>query len=506
MARSLTTDSNKKSTQILPLAAPSEVGIPASAVLSLLDRLDRYQVNLHSLLLMRHGKLVAEGYYAPNGPDDLHRMFSICKTLNALAIGLLEEEGKLALDDPIVSYFPDKVPNDVHPWISEMTIRNMLMMRTCHASTTYKYDVHKEWVESFFTTSPTHKPGTVFHYDTSAAHVLCVLAERLSGRPMLDYLKDKVLRKIGWSETSYMLKNEFGDAQGGSGLMSTSRDILLLGMLLMQGGRWEDEQLLPAAFVKEMTSNLTPNSLTGGVISEAQGYGYQLWCSKYEGFTCYGMGGQLAICLPKQDIILVTTADTQGCGGGNDLIYNSFYEEILPALDTYPADEAAETSQTDLLAERLASLALAPLKKWRRTVLDIPYNTSFLSSAACGAKINGVNFIIEDNPQKFTALSLTLSDKDGTLNYTRDGVSYSLPFGLDACLAGTFPEYNMVCATSAMWLSPDTFCLKSHLLDTCVGSVQFELIFGENDVTVFMKKIEETLFKEYAGHLYGRTQ
>lgn len=504
MSKSLTAHSEKKVMQTLSTAAPMEVGIPASSVLRLLDKLEHYQVNMHSLLLMRHGKLVAEGYYAPNRSTDLHRMFSICKTLNALAIGLLAEEGKLRLDDPIASYFPDKVPDNAHPWILEMTVRNMLMMRTCHASTTYKYDIHKEWVESFFITPPTHKPGTVFHYDTSAAHVLCVLTERLSGKPMLDYLKDKVLRKIGWSETSYVLKNEFGDAQGGSGLMATSRDILLLGMLLMQGGRWGDEQLLPAAFVKEMTSNLTPNSLTGGVISEMQGYGYQLWCSRHGGFALYGMGGQLAICLPAQDIILVTTADTQGCGGGNDFIYNSFYEEILPALDTHPADEATEAAQTALLAERLASLTLAPLKKWRRTVLDIPYNDSFLNSAACAEAINHKVFYLENNPQGFTALSLSLSDKEGMLNFTRGGASCSLPFGLDTCLPGTFPEYNMACATSAMWLSADTFCLKSHLLDTCVGSVQFELVFGENDVTVFMKKIEETLFNEYAGHLYGR--
>ena len=493
----------QNSIQKLPVTTPAGVGIPASAILNLLDRLDHYHVNMHSLLLMRHGKLAAEGYFTPNTSTSLHRMFSICKTLNALAIGLLEEEGKLKLDDPIASYFPDKVPSDTHPWILEMTVRNLLMMRTCHASTTYKNNVSKEWVESFFTTPPTHKPGTVFHYDTSAAHVLCMLAERLSGRPMLDYLKEKVLRKIGWSESSYMLTNEYGDPHGGSGLMATSMDILLLGMLLMQEGRWQGEQLLPAAFIKDMTSNLTPNALTGGVISEAQGYGYQLWCSRHGGFACYGMGGQLVVCLPKQDIILVTTADTQGCGGGNDLIYNSFYEEILPALDTHPVDEATEAAQTDLLAKRLNSLALAPLKKWCRTVLDIPYNTSFLNSATHAAKINHIIFELEENPQSFTSLSLSLSDKEGTLSFTKDGVSYSLPFGLEACLPGIFPAYDLHCATSAMWLSEDTFYIKSHLLDTSVGSVQFELVFGENDVTVFMKKIEETMLQEYNGHLHG---
>ncbi len=487
----------------LPRTAPAEAGVPAAAILRFLDRLEYYQVNLHSLLLMRHGKLIAEGYYAPNSPSRLHRMFSVCKTLNALAVGLLAEEGRLSLDDRIADYFPDKVPADAHPWIREMTIRNLLMMRTCHASTTYKYDIHKEWVESFFTTPPTHKPGTVFHYDTSAAHVLCVLTERLSGMPMLDYLKEKALRKIGWSENSYMIKNEFGDSHGGSGLMATSEDLLRLGMLLIQKGRWQDEQLLPASFVEEMTSCLTPNALTAGVISETQGYGYQIWRTRHDGFACYGLGGQLVVCLPKEDLILVTTADTQGCGGGNDFIYNCLYEEILPVLDTTLTKE--EEAQTAFLQQKLATLIMAPVKTRCRTLLDERYNALFLNNATCG-HIQHKIFKLEKNPQGFTDLSLTLFGKDGFLAYTRNGVPCKLRFSLDRCQPDTFPEYNMYCANSAMWLAPDTFYIRSNLLDTSVGSVQIELVFGDEDVTVFMKKTEETLFQEYAGHFYGRSE
>lgn len=490
---------------IAELTPSIDVGIPASAILSFLDRLERYQVNMHSVLLMRHNRLVAEGYYAPCTPDGLHRMFSICKTMNALAVGLLEQEGKLCLDDPIINYFPDKAPSDCHPFIAQMTIRNLLMMRTCHASTTYKQDLKKEWVESFFTTPPTHRPGTVFHYDTSAAHVLCVLVERLSGMPMLSYLREKVLRTIGWSEDSYVLQNDFGDSQGGSGLMATPRDLLLLGKLLLYNGNWEGRQLLPEKYTREMTSFLTPNSLTGGVISEAQGYGYQLWRTRHNGFVCYGMGGQLALCLPEQDIVLVTTADTQGCGGGNDLIYNSFYEEILPALDTFPHDAQKEAACFDLLKNRLSSLALSPLKKWCPALPKGIKNSSLLDPLTCAAKINGKNYQFQDNNGELSAIGLSLAEKSGVLHYTCKGVPCQIPFGLDVCATGIFPLYDMQCAASGMWLSEDTFYIKIHLLDTCIGSVHMEFVFGEQNVTVFMKKIEETLFKEFAGHFYGET-
>lgn len=489
-------------------ASPASVGIPAASILRFLDRLENYQLNMHSILLMRHDKLVAEGYYAPYKAGTLHRMFSICKTMNALAIGLLAQEGRLHLDDAIVDYFPDKVPANVHPWITEMTIRNMLMMRTCHASTTYKYDKNKEWVESFFTTPPTHKPGTVFHYDTSAAHVLCVLVERLTGMPMLEYLRSKVLEKIGWSADSYVLKNEFGDSQGGSGLMATPRDLLLLGKLLMQNGNWEGEQLLPADYIQEMTSCLTPNALTSGVISETQGYGYQLWRTRHDGFVCYGMGGQLAICLPKQDTILVTTADTQGCGGGNDLIYNSFYEEILPALDC-PIDSVKEAAAMAALHDRLASLALAPLKKrcctaFTGDALGKSQNMSFIDPCTCAEAINKKSYCLADNSQGFHAFSLSLGETEGTLHYTFKGTPCEIHFGLDSCISGRFPVYNMNCAASGMWLSENTFYIKVHILDTCIGSIHMEFVFGDKDVTIFMKKIEETMFQEFSGHLYGR--
>lgn len=484
-------------------APPITVGIPADSIYRFLNRLEAWQVPMHSLLLLRHDKLVAEGYFAPCSADSLHRMFSICKTLNAIAIGILAADGRLKLSDSIAGYFPEKVPEHAHPWITSMTIRDLLMMRTCHASTTYKHDLKKEWVESFFTTPPSHKPGTVFHYDTSAAHVLCVLVERLSGKPLLDFLRERVFDAIGWSKASYVLKNDFGDSQGGSGLMATSRDLLLLGYLLLKKGKIEGKQLLPEAFIEEMTSNLTPNALTGGVISERQGYGYQLWHTCHDGFVCYGMGGQFALCLPKQDMIMVTTADTQGLNGGNDLIYNSFYEEILPALDTCPFSEKEEAENADRLTERLASLSLSPLKKHLHPSSPAITGASFLEACTCAAKINQKTARLTADSHDFSDISLSFTQEEGTLHYTLRGEKCVIPFGLNTCVSGIFPIYNMRCASSGMWLTENTFYLKVHIIDTFVGSVHMEFVFGEKDVTIFMKKIEETQFNEYAGHFYG---
>lgn len=491
--------------------------IPADAILRFLDRLEASHIPMHSILLMHRGRLAAEGYYAPYKKDTLHRMFSICKSLNALAVGLLEAEGKLSLEDKIADYFPDKVPANAHPWITSMTIRNLLMMRTCHASTTYKYNASVEWIESFFTTPPTHKPGTVFHYDTSAAHVLCMLVQRVSGMPMLDFLRERVLNKIGWSKDAYVLDNPFGEPQGGSGLMCTPRDLLLLGKLLLQHGEWEGEQLLPREFTDTAVSCLTPNSLTGPVISEAQGYGYQIWRTEHNGFVCYGMGGQLVICLPDYDLICVTTADTQGISGGNQLIYNSFYEEILPALDsgadpssTSPAQKEQAKAADRRLAEKLASLKLQPVcihaaSAFGSTAQSSQAQVTLLpQSLPVAHAINGRVYTFMENAAGFTNMSLHLEEKQGKLAYFYQGNHCEIVFGLEECREGIFPVYELACVGSGAWIAPDTFYLKCHITDTSVGSVHMELVFGEDDITVFMKKVEETMLNEYNCHLYGR--
>ena len=147
---------------------PGDVGINPSNIKAILETLDKKGIPMHSLLILKDDRLIFEKYYAPYTKDTLHRMFSISKSFTAVAIALLTMEKKLSLEDRIADYFPEYVKSDTHPYITMMTVRDLLMMRTCHASTTYKADMKSNWVESFFTVAPTHKPGTVFHYDTSA--------------------------------------------------------------------------------------------------------------------------------------------------------------------------------------------------------------------------------------------------------------------------------------------------------------------------------------------------
>ncbi|MCH5249068.1 MAG: beta-lactamase family protein [Lachnospiraceae bacterium] len=477
-------------------ALPEETGIPVDCIGHFIERLNRRHIPMHSLLIMHNDKLIFEGYYEPCRADSLHRMFSISKSFTSIAIGLLVDEGKISLDDPIIKYFPEKLPPKVHPWIASMTIRNMLMMRTCHASTTYKLNMNSDWVESFFTTPPTHPAGTIFHYDTSAAHTLCALVEKLTGEDMLDYIKKK-LGILGLSENSYMLKDPFGVSIGGSGLVALPMDLMKFGYFIAHKGMVDGKQLISSSYIDMAVSCLTETQITAPVPSEAQGYGLQFWRGEKNGYTCYGMGGQLIIFLPDYDLICVTTADTQNIGGGNQQIYDALYEELLPYIQDKPLPVTKDSSK--LLEDILSSLKIEALN-------------SFPMPASAAAIIGKDFRVITENSQ-FDSFCLNIdqlgqydiSPQSGTLSFVHKNTACTVNFGIGCMKTGIFPIYDLKYCASGAWLADGTFYIKVHIIDSYVGSLHFQLSFGKDDLTIFMRKKEESLFKEFEGHLYCKS-
>lgn len=471
-------------------SSPEETGIPGECIIRFIDRLQKRQIPMHSLLLMHHDRLVFEGYYAPLTAHSLHRMFSISKSFTSIAIGLLADEGRLSLEDPVIKYFPEKLPDkdSIHPWVARMTIKDMLMMRTCHASTTYKLDMSSDWVASFFTTQPTHPPGTIFHYDTSAAHTLCALAEKLTGQDMLDYIKEK-LHILGFSEESYMIKDPFGVSMGGSGLVALPIDMMKFGYFIAHRGLVLGRQLLSPSYIDMAVSPLTASCVTAPLPSEAQGYGLQFWRNERNGFTCYGMGGQLIIFLPDYELICVTTADTQSIQGGNQQIYDALYEELLPHIQeqVHTPDETAKNA----LGRALSSLALKPLES------SLPKNLHAGS---------GRTYYVQNEASDFQSFSVLLTENAGTLSFTYKNTPCSISFGIGCMQTGAFPIYNLWYAASGAWLFDGTLLIRAHVIDAYVGVVQFQLSFQDDSLTIFMTKKEESLFHEFNGHLYCKMQ
>ena len=293
--------------------SPESAGIPSRAILNFLQRIDAERICMHGFLLVRHNRIAAEGYWAPWSAERTHRIYSVSKSFVALAVGMMIDEGKLALDDRVAEYFPDKLPEELHSWLAASTVRDLLMMATPHSTTSYTRG-DPDWVWTFFNRTPSHPPGTIFSYDTAATVVLTATVERLAGMPFLDYMRPRFLDRIGFSADAWCIRTPEGVSWGGSGVICRLRDIARVALACMNGGMWGDERVLPEAYVRAATSNQIDNAIRGNC-----GYGYQIWREKENGFSFRGMGSQYAICFPDQEFLFTCIADTQGAPAGSDI-------------------------------------------------------------------------------------------------------------------------------------------------------------------------------------------
>lgn len=475
-------------------ASPESVGLPSQAILNFLQRIDGERINMHGFLLIRRNQIAAEGYWAPWTAERKHRMYSISKSFVALAVGLMIEEGRLGLDDPVAGYFADKAPDNLHAWLAAATVRDLLIMATPHSSTSYTRD-DPDWVWTFFNRAPSHPPGTIFSYDTAATVVLTALVEQLAGMPFLDFMRPRFLDRIGFSADAWCIRTPEGVSWGGSGVICTLRDMAKVALVCMNGGRWGEEQVLPEDFVREATANQIDNSIRGSA-----GYGYQIWREAENGFSFRGMGGQFAICLPERDLLFACIADTQGAPSGSE-IPEVFYEEIYPHLsnEALPEDPGAVAE----LSAAIKGLQMLPLPG--------------SSHAERTSEIDGVWYELEANPMGISRMRLTFEGDRGRWEYATADGDKVLPFGLGRMVAGHFPQRNYSgeqigtaaereyeCMTSAAWLDEKTFNLEVRITDIYLGGLRISFGFEGDKIGVFMTKQAEWFLDEYEGFAGGR--
>lgn len=471
------------------VVSPESVGIPSKAVLGFIDELGQEELCMHGFIMIKDGKAFAEGYYAPFHTDFAHRMFSIGKSFTSIAIGLLQEEGKLSIHDRICDYFPDKLPADgAHPYILQTTIRDMLMMASPHQGTTYKLMDSEDWIRTFFHFKPVRYPGTSFVYDTSATHVLSALVEKLSQMSLLEYLRSKVLDKIGCSDNFRWLTDPEGICQGGSGLICPLRDLTRVASLCLNGGVYNGEQIIPVDYLKEATSRQIDTSLQPS-IDERQGYGYQFWRTQNNGFAMFGMGGQLAVCLPEYNFLLTTIADNQHNPNGVQGIYEALWHHILPYLKENKGAIEIDNLYSKKLQEKISKLEVSPEKG------------SLISPIA--AKINGKVYSLAPNPTRIVQCHFELNDDEGVFHYTNNTGEHQIAFGFGKMNQQLFPDINLLSISSAAWVEENKLHLRSFIIEELPASVNMTVTFAKNTITFDMRKTAEMKLENYQGFASG---
>jgi Beta-lactamase class C and other penicillin binding proteins len=353
------TRSTSTVTDFLPRSTPEQEGVSSKGIIDFIDAVEASGQEIHSFMLLRHGKVVAEGWWAPHTPEELHTMFSVSKSFTSSAVGYAITEGLLSLSDEVVSFFPEYVPEDASTFLIQMTVRDLLTMSAGQdPDPTSQIRQQENWIKAFFETPVIKQPGRVYLYNSAATYMLSAIVQKVTGENVMDYLKPRLfdplyIKGIDW-ETDPM-----GINTGGWGLRLKTEDMAKFGQLLLQKGKWNGKQILSQEWIEEATSfkidqrpDLSPEEKAKDYW--ALGYCYQFWISPNNTFRADGARGQLILVMPELDAVLVITANASEMPVEYDLVWNFIYPAISEGKKL-PANEPDLT----VLKQKLASLKIS---------------------------------------------------------------------------------------------------------------------------------------------------
>ena len=473
----------------LPLSLPEAEGVSSARLADFVDRFFSLRWT-HGLVVLRHGRIVAECYRSPCSPADRHQLFSLSKSFTSSAVGIALGEGLLpSLDAPLVSFFPEFDSPRVTGRMRRVTLRHLLSMgmgrASCglwgdryarlreafaaspaaadmravaarFASGDEFFDDDRPYVQNLLEDELRDEPGARFEYNTAATFLLSAVVQKVSGERLTDYLRERLFRPLGISDEARWDVTRDGIDLGGAGLNLTVREIAAAGQLWLRGGVLPDgRRLIPAAYMAEATAKQIGNDGPGRAPEWCQGYGYQFWRCRHGAFRGDGAAGQLAVMLPEQDAVVAATAGV--CGMQDEL--DAIWESLLPAFSErpLPADPAG----------------LARLREAE--------NGQFFDFGPAGAPRLGARFACAPNPFGLAELTLRQDAAGATLEFSfGDGLTDALRAGWDAPLPSSLRRlaagHDFCAYARAAWINPTRLRLTAAVpRSTSFFTLEFDL-------------------------------
>jgi CubicO group peptidase (beta-lactamase class C family) len=452
----------------LQRCVPETQGVSSNAILEFVQEAERSIHNLHSLMLLRHGKVIAEGWWYPWRRETPHMLFSLTKSFTSTAVGLAVVEGRLGVDDPVLTYFTDEAPRKPSANLKAMKIKHLLSMSTGHDLDTTERMIHSRNPGKAFLSLPVeHTPGTHFVYNSGASQMLATILQKLTNQTLLEYLTPRLFNPLGIKEVAWESHPD-GTNFGGWGLSLKTEDIARFGQLYLQQGIWNNQHILSeewvaAASMKQVANGDDPTS------DWCQGYGYHFWRCRYNIYRGDGAFGQFCIIMPDQQAVLAITAGIPTM----QAVLNLVWEKLLPGFEEEPISTNREDQQA--LTQVLRKLAISP--------------TQGAINSLIAKMVNGKTYSFEPNYETLHSISIEFGRDFGTLTYRLLGGgerrgTHKLEFGYScwredqAVLAS--PSMRRV-AASGTWTAEDTFSLTICQYETpFIGTLDF--IFSERRV------------------------
>ena len=439
----------------LKRSTPEREGISSAAILAFVQAADTSIDAMNSFMLVRHGNVVAEGWWGPYDARTQHVLYSLSKSFTSTAVGLAIAEGKMSLDDQVLKYFPDDAPAQPSENLRAMRVRDLIRMNTGHVTEpsiiTPGDSTMKDatWARRFLAHPVQFKPGTHFLYNSGATYMLSAIVQKVTGQTVREYLTPRLFVPLGIESPTWVSSPQ-GINAGAYGLSVRTEDIAKLGQLYLQRGKWNGKQLIPAAWVDEATSRQTSNG-SSPTSDWDQGYGYQFWRSRHNTYRGDGAFGQYMMIMPEADAVVAITSGVRDMQS----VMNLVWDKLLPAFG--PKALADNPSGRRALEAKLGTLSVrAPTGR---------------ATAALASRVSGRWYEIAANGRGMRAVALDLTSSTPALLVRTAAGETRTPIGVGKWVSSESDFNNGIdqmlsvlphpaVATSGAWTSDSVYTVK----------------------------------------------
>ena len=483
--------------------SPESEGLPSKKVKEFIDIINFYKINVHSFMVVRNGKILAEAYAHPYFVDFKHRLYSCSKTYAAMAVGKLVKEGLVKVTDKFYDYFPELTQGKTYD--SErlnMTIEDLLKMSVPFGNDTYsdKGFRNEPWVPTYFEEKhkTVKKAGAIFEYNTSSSFMLDVLVEKLTGKKFLEYMRPE-LDEIGVAKDIFCVESPDGYSWGGSGVCCTTRDFAKFAELIMHMGNHNGKQLLPYDYVKNATTKRIDTIVDNAYNYDCYGYGYQIWITPEGGFAFNGMGCQFAHCYPSEDFMVVINSDTQSSARVFGTLLHLGVMNMKRALTQSLSENESDYNE---LKEAINNFSL--------------HNGYGEKTSPIQNEIQNKKYTFSQNSIGLKWCKFSFEGDEGTFTYENARGVKQIKFGMEKHVFFEFPETHYyhtrmhtpkgrgyICMGNGAFTSQDTLLIRINAVDVNLGHIGILANFNGKTINVKMTKVAEEFFHDYKGYAIG---
>ncbi|HXB92195.1 MAG TPA: serine hydrolase [Puia sp.] len=463
-------------------ASPESQGVSSQSIRQFIAAANASGISWHSFMLLRHGKVVAEGWWKPYESHFVHSLYSLSKSFTSTAIGLLVKEGRLDIHSKLSSFFPDDLPASPSGNFQQITVRHLLTMNTGHGEDTMpKMRASQEpWVKTYLALPVEFAPGSHFLYNTGNTYMLGAIVYKLTGKTLESYLTPRLFKPLGIEGYDWEVSPQ-GLNTAGYGLRVKTEDIAKLGQLYLQKGRWEGKEILTSAWVDEATSFQTSSQVNNGDWSE--GYGYQFWRCTHGFYRGDGAYGQFCIIMPQLDAVLAVTGQSPDMQKSMNIIW-----EHLPTgmqAGVLPENPGESTA----LKADLAGLGLPVTKGMITSAAGSRYHQKKWTVA-------GNDFGVADLQFDFAEKGCVLKVGGKTLEFGWEHWVLNSPRERYVFRAGDMTPMPTRMAGTATWVDDHTLQLNVRFVEAIFGD-RLTCVFDADKLTVtFLSSVAETATKK----------